>query len=78
MSQDPIGLDSARQRGVSKADVIASVEPVGAGELLITVGTVHLRSHGDLSRIYEGETLRLTPADVTRLIKLLTLAQVTS
>lgn len=78
MSPDPIGVEAARQRGASNAEFIFSVEPVGAGDLLMTTSSAVIHRNGDLGRPFEKAVVRLSPADVTRLINLLTLAQVTA
>ncbi len=78
MSQDPIGVEAARLRGASDAEFIFSVEPVGAGDLLVTVSGAVIHRSGDLGRPFERAVVRLSPSDTTRLINLLTLAQVTS
>ncbi len=78
MSQDPIGVEAARLRGATQASIIFAVEPVGAGDLLVTISNVGILRDGDLGSPFERDTVRLSPGDVTRLINLLTLAQVTS
>ncbi len=74
MSQEPIGVEAARQRGADKVYTIAAVETVGSGDLMVTVNRHHLLSHGELGRGYEEAVIRLTPSDAARLVDLLTFA----
>lgn len=60
MSPDPIGVASARERNATRADVI---------------GAVYLRDYGEISRLHEQAVIRLTPADLDRLVDALTLAR---
>ncbi len=74
MSQEPIGVEAARQRGADKVFTVASVETVGSGDLLVTIGRHFINSHGKLGRHYEEGVVRLTPADAARLVDLLMFA----
>jgi hypothetical protein len=74
MSQEPIGVESARQRGATKAVVVQSVETVGSGDLLVNIGWATINTYGELGRVHEDTVLRLTPADQARLVDLVQFA----
>jgi hypothetical protein len=74
MDNDPIGVASGRERGAPDIDVISAVERIG-NDLQVTVGRTLLSRHGDVGRIFEKATVRLTVDDLDRLINTLTLAR---
>lgn len=74
MSTDPIGVASARQRNAPDVDAISAIERVG-NDLQIIVARTWIRSSGTLGQLSEKATVRLTGADLDRLVDALTLAR---
>jgi hypothetical protein len=67
-----IGLDAALKRDAREAFVVAHVEQVVDGDLLLTTGTVPISRSEGVGRLFPTGVLRLTDADRDALIAILT------